>query len=470
MDQDEFEEPSFGDLVDLVKRYEESIKAHSAFFEEDSYEQIVLFYQENREFNKALKVVESALEQYAYSPFFYIKKAEILANQKQFDNALDALDKAQSLDPSDINIFLIRADVYLWQGNHAAAMAETAFGLSIAEDDEDKCDLYLEIADIWEDQEKYYEVIDALKSAIKYDPLSEEALNRLWFCTELTENFESSIVFHTELVEISPYSYLAWFNLGHAYAGLNQYEKSLEAFEFVMAIDDTFDAVYICCGDVKYNMGLYDESINFYLDAIKISKPNKELYLKTAETYEQLNDYTKARTYLRKAISVDPYYDEAFFRIGETYRAEENWTKAISHYERAAKIGKENAEYMAALAEAYMSTDQGERAVELFERIFQLEVHSKQSWINLATAYFNIERYHEAFQLLQDAEEKYPNSADLFYIKSIFHLQAGNINEAIVNLERGLLANFDEHTIIFEMDKSLINNTAIIQVIDQYRS
>ena len=195
------------------------------------------------------------------------------------------------------------------------------------------------------------------------NPANEEGLNRYWFCTELTEKYEESILFHEQLIEQNPYSHLAWFNLGHAHAGLQQYEESLEAFGFTIAIEEEFDAAYGCTADVLFNLGRFQEAINYYLDAIKLSKPNKELYLKTAECFEKLEDLSKSRSYLRKAIAVDPYYDEAFYRIGETYRQEEKWPEAISSFERAVKLNKENIDYMSALADAYLCSGEGERGI-----------------------------------------------------------------------------------------------------------
>lgn len=470
MEENEFNEPGFGELVDLVKRYEDSVKAkEEVFLPEDSYEQIIQFYLDNRENNKALKATESAIEHYSFSSFFYSKKAEILANQKHFEAALYALEEAEKLDPNDINIFLIRADIALWEGRHPDALAQIEYALTVVDNDDDRCELYLEYADVYEDLEQYDDVVKSLELALRLNPESEEGLNRYWFCTELTGKYNESITFHEQLIEESPYSYLAWFNLGHAYAGIKNYEKSLEAFGYVIAIEENFDPAYICCADVLYNMERYEEAMANYQDAIKISKPNKELYLKTAECYEKLEEFSKSRAYLRKAIVVDPYYDEAFYRIGETYRLEEKWNKAISSYERAVKLNKENTDYLAALADAYMSVGEGELALNIFERIFQLDTQTKQNWINLATAYFNVENFRKAFQVLTEAEAKYENSADLFYIKAVFYMQAGNRHEALLNLERGLLTNFDEHTLIFEMDDSLLDDKGVLQVIEQYR-
>lgn len=470
MEENEFTEPSFGEIIDLIKQYEEAVKTKSpVFFEEESFEQIIQFYQDNNEFNKALRVIESALEQHSFSSFFHTKRAEILANQKRFEEAMASLAEAEKLDPNDINIFLIRADVYLWEGQHQSAMEEVEYALGIATETGDKCELYLEMADIWEDQEKYPEVINSLKNALREDPENEEALNRLWFCTELTEGYAESIVFHEQLIEQSPYSYLAWFNLGHAYAGAGDLEKALDAFEYVMAIKEEFDPGYTCTGDVLYNLERYHESLNYYLEAIKLSKPNKELYLKAAEALEKMGDFSRSRSYLRKAITVDPYFDEAFYRIGETYRLEEKWPKAIASFERAVKLNKENVDYLASLADAYLSTGDGDQALEIFERIFQLDPQSKQNWINLATAYFNVENFRKAFQVLTEAEVKYEGSADICYIKCVFYHQVGNRNEALLNLERGLMLSFHEHPLIFDMDESLMDDTTVLQIIEQYR-
>lgn len=471
MEDNEFREPSESDLMELISQYEEAQKGkRKVFFEEENYDQIIQFYHDNREYTKALKVADVALEQYPFSSFFYTKKAEILAYQRRFDDALPFLDEAERLDPTDINLFLIRADIFLWQGKHKDAMDVIEHAMSIATEKEDRCELFLETADVWEDQEKYAEVINCLKNALREDPMCEEALNRLWFCTELTEGFEDSIKFHEWLIDESPYSYLAWFNLGHAQAGLGLYEKSIESFGFVIAISEEFEPAYISTGDIHFLMENYNDALKSYLDAIKISKPNKEVYLKVAACYEKVSEFTRSRTYLRKAIGVDPYYDEAFYRIGETYRLEDNWPKAISSYERAVKLSKENVEYLASLADAYLSVEDGVAALEVFERIFQLDPQSKQNWINLATAYFNVNDYRKTFQVLNEAELKYEASADIFYIKAVFYYRVGNRHEALLNLERGLLTDFDQHTLVFEMDETLLDDQTFLQAIEQYRS
>ena len=129
MDEEQ-EDMSLSDLMGLVQQFEQSQQSSKPlFFDEDSYERIILFYQENREFKRALSVTETALEQYPYSPTFFILKAEVLAEQNQFEEALNILEIAETLDANEITIYLIRADIYLWTSQHKKALEQLNLAL-----------------------------------------------------------------------------------------------------------------------------------------------------------------------------------------------------------------------------------------------------------------------------------------------------------------------------------------------------
>ncbi|MBX2903328.1 MAG: tetratricopeptide repeat protein [Chitinophagales bacterium] len=470
MFEEEFNSPDFGEIIELIQQYEAAMQTNTApHFDEESFEKIILYYQDNREFKKAMNVIDSAIEQFPFSGEFLLKKAEVFAEQNRLDDALEFIGYAEVLDPSDVRIALTRADILLFKGEHEAALAEIENGFNLAESDADRCELFLEKADVFEDKERYAEVIESLQQALHFEPENEEALNRLWFAYELTERYDNSIAFHKALIETMPYNHLAWFNLGHAYAGKQDWNNAQDAFEYVVAIKEEFDAGYICIADVLFMKEEYATALNFYHEAIKIGKPQKELYLKTGECYEKVNDIPKARNFIRKAIAIDPHYAEAFYLLGETYKKEENWSQAISAYERAVKLSKENIDYLLGLADACLQIEDIDKAVALFEQILETDSKFKGHWINLAAAYYELEDYEAAFALLKEAEIKFEGEADIIYIKAVFYYQAGIKHEAILSLEKALMLNFDLHTIIFELFEELKDDAVILQVIEQYR-
>ena len=276
----------------LVQRYELMRSANtSLFFEESSFEQLIDYYEACGKIELAFEVVEMATEQYPYSSGFLVKKAQLLFGLKKIDEAHAALDEAKLYDPRDLDIFLLKSDIHVWLSEHRAAVCVLKSALEIIGPDELE-DIYLEIADVYEDWEKYDRVIEYLQKVLTVNANNEEALGRLWFCVELTETYRESIEFHIQLTNEEPYSYMAWFNLAHAYTGLKKYEKSIESFEFAIAINDKYDYAYRDCGEVLMKTGQYAKAADYFIQATLFSEPTKELYFNIGVCFEQLKKDT----------------------------------------------------------------------------------------------------------------------------------------------------------------------------------
>src|SRR5690554_5074192 len=97
-----FDEKHYRELSKLVKNYENN---STGLFDQHILEQIIDFYEDNNELEKALDTADSAMGQYPFSSLFMLKKAQILFDLKQFDQANDLLDKALVLDAQCIQVF-----------------------------------------------------------------------------------------------------------------------------------------------------------------------------------------------------------------------------------------------------------------------------------------------------------------------------------------------------------------------------
>lgn len=464
-----FEEYEREDVTELIETFERMVQDDSNhFFEEGSFDQIIEYYEEKLDTKRALDVVNRALEQHPYVAGFLIKKAHLLFEQKRLDEAMDLLEKAEALDGSDISLYLLRCDIFTWQGKYNKALQTIQMAMGIADEDE-KADLYLELADVYEEWEKYDEVFDCLVRALEIDPDNEEALNRVWFCVEFTEKFEESIKFHTKFIDEHPYSYLAWFNLAHAYSGLDLYEKSVEAFEFVFAINEDYEYAYKDCGEVLYRMGDYEKAAEYLLRASVIGKPYKELYYSLGECFEQLKNYNRARYYYRKATNLDPYFADAFHKIGYCYEEEERYDSAITAYERAHRLDKNNADFVVALGFVYYNMDQFDKSIEYFRRAVEMEGDCEENWEMLSRAYFEAIEYREALNVLEKAIVLFETNANFFYMKAAYYYQIGNRNESLVNLERALLQDFDSHDLMWEITPYMEHDDTVANLIEQYR-
>ena len=218
-------------LKELLRQYAHlRTGRNSVFLEEEAFEKIIDYFDEREELGKALEAAEIATGYFPYSAAILFKKADLLLATRKYHEAMDVLDKAELLDSTDINLYILKTDVYLAldMQDKAVALLEEAIRYF---EGEEKIELLFELADVYDDYEEFDKVFDCLKLILEEEPTNEEALYKICFWTDFTGRNEESIRLHLKIIDEHPYSELAWFNLGAGYQGLKLYEKSIDAYQ-----------------------------------------------------------------------------------------------------------------------------------------------------------------------------------------------------------------------------------------------
>lgn len=455
-------------IKELVLQYEQALKnGESIFFEEQDLDDVILYFLNELDYEKAMDLADEGIDRFKYSATFYNHKAEILKEISQYDEALEVLEQAEIFSPNEMSILLNRVDIYavLDRFEEAVALLEKALDQVVGVE---KAELYLEIADIYEDWEKYYEVIETLKASLAIDPENEEALSRMWFSVELTEKYEESVLFHKQLIERVPYCYLAWNNLGHAYKGLKLYEKSIEAFQFVMAINETYESAYIDCADVYYKNKEYQKAIDLYTEVLDFTSLKKEVYYSIGKCYDSLKNYSKSREYYKEALIIDPYFARAFFKIGKAYLNSDLAKNAIPQLEKAFKLDSKNFEYQINLAEAYLLTDKHQKALDIYETVLQNNESNKQIHLNLITILYELGNVQEALTHINTILEKFDEVSDLLYIKVAFLYEIDERDQALLVLQDALEYSYDMHPFLYKLLPEIKHDKEITDIIKSF--
>src|SRR4029079_1097103 len=271
---------------------------------------------------------------YPFSSLLQIKKADLLIATRHYREALSLLEKAELLDRTDINVYILKTDAYLAldQQKKAALLLEQA--IQIFEGDE-KIELLFELADVYDDYEEFDKVFNCLKLILEQDPTNEEALYKICFWTDYTGRNEESIKLHQNIIDEFPYTQLAWFNLGAAYQGLKLYEKSIDAYQYAIAIDEKFDYAYRNMGDAYLRLHKYREAIEVLQKVLELSMPEEVIYEALGHCYEKLKNYAQARFHYRKASHLNSTDSHLYFKIAGTYKNEGHWESAVKNIENA---------------------------------------------------------------------------------------------------------------------------------------
>jgi len=434
----------------LITQYEKMKSSNSyQLFEEEDIESMIEFYESQENFVKALDLIDFALEQYPYATDFMARKIEYMIENNNLVEAKELLDRAMVFDPLASNLHLLYSDILCLEGKFTEALLLLESLLDRSELI-DKPDIYLEMADVYEEMEKTIKAAECIKKALYIDPHNEEALDRMWFYVEFVGNYDESIAFHNKLINKAPYSYIAWYNLACAYLGKEMWDEALDAFEYVLAINPNYEYAYSDAANilVKYNQA--EKAIEYYEKAIEVGKPSEDLYYQLGLAYEYLNEYGKARINYRKALRLDHTFHEAYHRIGITYMTQKNYTKAISAFQYAIKNNPENINYIWELAQAHHFDNNPNTSLELSLKTIQENPDNNQAWIMAAHSAYELGDNKLAIEILNLGLQHAPNAVELLVAKGAILYISGMHQEGTNFLYNVVLHHSNAKTLLTE--------------------
>lgn len=454
-------------LSKLITEFEEQGQIlTNECWDEKSYLRLINHYEKQCQFDKALQVTSLALRLYKFKPDFFLIKAKLLVSSHKPLAAISVLEQAYALSPADQEISLLKAKAY-------ALSQQFDESLRIISDlkceflKTDLTELLLVEAFIYETMKDFNKMFDSLREALILNPNNHEALEQIWVSVEFSKKYDESVQLHQDIIDKNPYSYLAWYNLGHAYSCLGEYEKAVEALEYSFLINPHFEQGYLDCAELCLQVNMFEKALRCYQEANEMFGPDAELIVYVAECLIKLDRHKEAKTKLQKAIYHDPYNEEIFYYLGECYCAEANWKKAIKAYIQAIELDDQREEFHAGIALAYENISNIKKAESHYRKSANCGLEQSKYWCLYISFLINSKQFEKAEKNLVRAD-KYSFGADLLYCRSAFYFLTDSRENAISTLEEALSENSKESHILFKLCPQLNEDKEVMSMIRYY--
>ncbi|HEU4574768.1 MAG TPA: tetratricopeptide repeat protein [Chitinophagaceae bacterium] len=454
---------------ELLKQYEnlKNGRSHS-FLEEDAFETIIDYFDEQENLAKALEAAELGIEQFPYSSILLIRKADLLLAARRYEEALEILEKAELFGRGDINLTILKTDAYLALDQQEKAVELLQESLALFEGEE-RIELLFELADVYDDYEEFDKVFDCLKLVLEDDPNNEEALYKICFWTDFTGRNEESIRLHQKIIDAYPYNELAWFNLAAAYQGLKLYEKAIDAYQYAIVIDEKFDYAYRNIGDAYIRMRKYKEAIEVLNKVLELSKPEDVIYEAIGHCYDRQKNFAQARFHYRKASHLNPEDSKLYYKIACTYYNEGQWETAVKQLENALKIHRTQPEYNLLMGECKSNLGLFKEAIQCFSNVVRHRPRGPAGWEALIRCLYKAGFYEEGLEQVKTAL-RITNGKPLFlFYQSHLLLAQGNFKEAILILERAMDKSPKLLKKFVELNPAVLQNQSVVDVIARYK-
>ncbi len=461
------EEPD--NLNDLLQRYENLLAGlPDSYIEEDGFEQLINHFEDLEKYHKALEISHTASEQFPYSVILLVQQANLFILIRQYDKALQILEMAHILDNYDANIYILKMEAYLALDEEDKALDLYNECLPLFSGEE-KVDLLFELSDVFDDYENYEKLFDCLVSILKIEPANEEALVKICFWTDFTGRNEESIKLHKKIIDDYPYNELAWFNLGAAYQGLRLHEKAIEAYLFVLAIDEKFEYAYRNLGDAYLRLRKYTDAIEMLNKVVELSEPDHVIYEALGHCYDKLKNYPQARKYYTKVNSMMTDNGQMQYKIACTYINEGAWQNALKLLRSNTQLHRLNPDYNLALGLCYLQIKNYDDAITYLGNVVRIRPKSSSGWVHLLNCLHEAEMFIDGLEYAQFAFDQTERKPIFLYYKAMFLYAIGSLKEALIVLENAMSINPKLIKKFIEINPSVLQSTAVVEVIARHK-
>ncbi len=453
-------------LSSSIRRYEEMMrKKEHYFFDVDVLLKIIDHFIETGKYDKAFDVARYAHQLHPHSASFTLKEAHIQAMLGREKEALALLETVEHVNPFDIDLHIIRGNIYNSLEQYPRAIASFRKALELAEEQKD--DIYLSLAITYQNMGDYAKAVDFYMSCLKENPANEVAMEEMIVSMEFSFRLPEGIRFFHELIDEHPYAYMLWYYLGELYAKQGDFEQSLKAYDYCLLIKEDFAPAHLEMAQSLAMLEKFNEAIDRYKMAFEYCKPDAFTYYNLGECHEQLSQFEEARTYYKKAAKLNPEMAQAWYGIGITFEEEERWYEAMHYIRKAIELDPEHGDYWLALGDCEYKLNNYAEAEDCYRKVVDFDSENTEGWISFADLLGELNRPAEAVELLNVAIVHHPDVYELYYRLTAYLYIAGFHEEAYQQLSIALEKQPEIYHLLFDLAPGSENDPRIQMLISK---
>ena len=227
------------DITDLIKKYEQMRYMNkNFFFDADEFEMIANHFIKEKDTLEAESVVNIGLSMHPNSKELMIIKGKVLVSSKKYEEAYNYMLTINE-DGTNIDLLLLKFQCLLKLNRTVEANSYLEYILDGELNAEDHYTFLKEVGYLYNDADIPEIAITLLEMAREIDKTNKDVLVELAFAYEMNDDIDKAIEITNEIIDINPYSFNGWVNLGRLYLYNYEYELSIDAYDFALAIKES---------------------------------------------------------------------------------------------------------------------------------------------------------------------------------------------------------------------------------------
>jgi tetratricopeptide (TPR) repeat protein len=454
------------DISKDLEKFEKYLKGgNMQYLDVDRLEAIVDHYLISGQYNKALFCAEYALSLFSFEPIFKLRMAQALSATGKLKDALNVLAGIEQIIGEETEWLLTKASIFsqLKDSKRAIKFFEASL---IKAEDEDKDEIFLDLAMEHENANDYKKAIDVLKRAMKHNPSNEGAIYELAYCYDQLNEHESAIKSYTDFIDENPYSYTSWYNLGNAYSKVENFDQAIWAYDYCLIINADFGPAHFNLGNAYLSIEKYKLAVESFEECMRLDGDDPVALCYIGEAYEQLEQLPLAKLHYQRSMELAPMLPDAWLGMGIVQDLEGNTFESLPFILKAIELDPDNASMYHVLAGAYEKLEEYVLAEENYKKALSIDESDVETLTNCMDMILET-KPQEALAFINDFKKNYGENRYFTIILVNVLWKLGKKTESVYTFRSYFLEDSNTAKEIFEINEELKTVNAFTDLFDE---
>jgi tetratricopeptide (TPR) repeat protein len=431
------------------------------------YEEQVTVYGRSELANKAIEEYRQAIEADPSSEFLTSGLAELYVKTGRIRDAVVEAQDIIKRDPNNLEAHKLLGRIYLRSlgdmpgGNGSDNVLKLAIEQyeTIVKIEPNSVDDHLLLGRLYRLNNDLQKSENELKTAVKLDPTSEEAVTTLAILYTDEGDTARALQVLSSIPDAGRSAKL-YSALGTAYEQRKEYKAAIDAYKKAIQLDrDNLDAIRGLAENLL-NDGQTDAALEQYKVIADANPEDAQTYLRMAEIYRRQGKYDEALENLRKADTMVPDSLEVPYNTAAVYQSQ-------GRYDEAAKLLQDLVKKTEKPDSSYSQSDRNNRAifierlglvyrdeenytasVEAFRKMLTLgDDNAERGYQNIIDTYREAKQWSQATAAAREAVQKLPNDRDLRMVLDSQLADTGDSDKALADVRSLLKGNADDRAV-----------------------
>ena len=438
------------------------------------YEEMVTAYGRSDLATKATEEYRLAIEADPSSEFLTSGLAELYVKTGRIADAVREAQDIIKRDPKNLEAHKLLGRIYLRSLGDMPGGSGSDNILKLAIDqyeqitklDPDSVDDHLLLGRLYRLSSDLAKAEGELKTAIKLDPNSEEAVTTLaMLYTDEGDTAHALKVLSS--IPDSARSAKLYAALGAAYEQRKDYKSAIDAFRRAIVLDrDNLDAIRGLAENLL-NDGQLDAALEQYKVIADSNPEDAQTYVRMAEIYRRQAKYDLALENLKHADTLVPDTMDVPYSMASVYQAQGRYDDAIKilqdllkRTEKTEKSGtaasqadrNNRAIFIERLGMVYREQENYTAAIETFRKMLPLgDENARSAYQEIIDTYREAKQWPQATAVAKEAVQKMPDDRDLRMVLDSQLADTGEVDKSVADIRSMLKGGPEDREIYLRL-------------------